>query len=81
VRKSGARSVVIAVTHAVLCGPAVERLDAAPIDKLLITDSIPLREKKPRNVEVVSVAPLLARAIMNIHRNESVSSLFEECPV
>ena len=81
VRKSGARSVVIAVTHAVLCGPAVERLDAAPIDRLLITDSIPLRDKKPRNVEVVSVAPLLARAIMNIHRNESVSSLFEECPV
>jgi ribose-phosphate pyrophosphokinase len=81
VRKCGARSVVIAVTHAVLCGPAVERLDGAPIDKLLITDSIPPRDKKPKNLEVVSVAPLLARAIMNIHRNESVSSLFEECPV
>ena len=81
VRAHGARQIVIAVTHAVLCGPAVERLDAAPIDKILITDSIPSRERTPRNLEVVSIAPLLARAIMNIHRNESVSSLFEECPV
>ena len=71
---------VIAVTHAVLCGPAVERLDGAPIDKILITDSIPLRDGGPRRVEVVSVAPPLGRAIMNIHRNESVSPLFEECP-
>jgi len=77
-RKYGAKTIVIAVSHAVLCGPAVERLDAAPIDKILITDSIPPRATLPRNTEVVSVAPLLARAIMNIHRNESVSSLFQE---
>ena len=77
VRRHGARRVVVAVTHAVLCGPAVERLDAAPLDKILVTDSIPLGEKPPRAVEVVSVAPLLARAIRNIHRNESVSSLFD----
>ncbi len=81
VRKAGARSVVIAVTHGVLCGNAVERLDAAPIDKLLITDSIPPKDLRPRNLEVVSVAPLLARAILNIHRNESVSSLFDEFPM
>lgn len=78
VRKYGARTVVIAVTHAVLCGPAIERLDAAPIDRILFTDSIPPRAKLPRCSEIVSVAPLLARAIMNIHRNESVSSLFQE---
>ncbi|MCY2958741.1 MAG: ribose-phosphate pyrophosphokinase [Planctomycetota bacterium] len=77
-RKYGAKTIVIAVSHAVLCGPAVERLDAAPIDKILITDSIPPRAQLPRNTEIVSVAPLLARAIMNIHRNESVSSLFQE---
>jgi ribose-phosphate pyrophosphokinase len=77
-RKYGAKTIVIAVTHAVLCGPAVERLDAAPIDKILITDSIPPRANLPRNVEIVTVAPLLARAIMNIHRNESVSSLFTD---
>jgi ribose-phosphate pyrophosphokinase len=67
----------VAVTHAVLCAPAVERHDAAPIDRLLVTDSIPLAERRPKNVEVVSVAPLLAQAIHNIHRNESVSSLFD----
>jgi ribose-phosphate pyrophosphokinase len=78
VRKNGARQIVIAATHAVLCGPAVERLDAAPIDKILLTDSIPPRQKTPRNMEIVTVAPLLARAIRNIHRNESVSSLFDE---
>jgi ribose-phosphate pyrophosphokinase len=78
VRQNGARTIVIAATHAVLAGPAVERLDAAPIDKILLTDSIPPRQKTPRNLEVVSIASLLARAITNIHRNESVSSLFEE---
>ncbi len=77
VRKNGARQIVIAATHGVLCGPAVERLDAAPIDRLLITDSIPPRREPPKRLEVVSIAPLLARAIMNIHRNQSVSSLFE----
>ncbi len=77
VRKHGARQVVVAITHAVLCGPAVERLDGAKIDRILITDSIPLAEKRPQNLQIVSVAPLLARAITNIHRNESVSSLFD----
>jgi len=76
-RRHGARRIVVAVTHAVLCGPAIERLDAAPIDKLLVTDSIPLGERRPKNVEIVSIAPLLAQAIRNIHRNESVSSLFD----
>jgi ribose-phosphate pyrophosphokinase len=77
-RKHGAKTIHIAVSHAVLCGPAVERLDAAPIDRILITDSVPPRAQLPRNTEVVTVAPLLANAIMNIHRNESVSSLFQE---
>jgi ribose-phosphate pyrophosphokinase len=81
VRKAGARSVVIAVTHGVLCGNAVERLDAAPIDKILITDSIPPKDVRPLKLEIVSIAPLLARAIVNIHRNESVSSLFDDFPV
>jgi len=76
-RRHGARRIVVAVTHAVLCGPAIERLDAAPIDKLLVTASIPLGERRPTTVEIVSIAPLLAQAIRNIHRNESVSSLFD----
>jgi ribose-phosphate pyrophosphokinase len=81
VRSHGARKVVLAVTHGVLVGGAVEKIDAAPIDKLLITDSIPPQTRMPRCAEVVSIAPLIARAIANIHRNESVSSLFDECPV
>jgi phosphoribosylpyrophosphate synthetase len=56
----------------------VARLDGCPADKILVTDSIPRRGDSPRQLEVVSVAPLLARAIRNIHRCESVSSLFEE---
>ncbi|MEO6708979.1 MAG: ribose-phosphate diphosphokinase, partial [Planctomycetota bacterium] len=78
VRRGGAQKIVIAVSHAVLCGPAVQRLDACPADKLLVTDTIPRQEKMPRQVEVISVAALFGRAILNIHRAESVSSLFEE---
>jgi ribose-phosphate pyrophosphokinase len=76
-KNAGARQIVIAVTHAVFCGPAVERLDSAPIDALLATDTIPQGDRKPKKLQIVSVAPLLARTILSIHRSESVSSLFE----
>jgi ribose-phosphate pyrophosphokinase len=68
---------VIAVSHAVLCGPAVERLDGAPIDALLVIDTIPQRDPGPKNLKVMSVAPLLASAIKSIHTSSSISSLFE----
>jgi len=77
-RRHGAKKIVLAATHAVFCGPAVQRLDACPADKILVTDTIPRRGDSPKALEVVSVAGLLARAIRNIHRSESVSSLFEE---
>lgn len=76
-RKAGAKSIVIAVSHAVLAGPATERLDAAPVDKILVTDTIPRKGPSPKALEIVSVAPLLAKAIRSIHNSESVSSLFE----
>jgi ribose-phosphate pyrophosphokinase len=76
-RSAGAKNITIAVSHAVFCGPAVERLDAAPVDKILVTDTIPAGKTAPRQLEIVSVAPLLAKAITGIHRAESVSSLFE----
>lgn len=76
-RKAGAKQIVIAVSHAVLCGPAVERLNAAPVDHILITDTIPLGDVPLKNVQICSVAPLIAKAILSIHRSESVSSLFE----
>jgi ribose-phosphate pyrophosphokinase len=78
VRRHGARKIVLAASHAVFAGPAVQRLDACPADQILVTDTIPRRGPSPRALEVVGIAPLLARAIRNIHRCESVSSLFED---
>lgn len=75
---NGAREIYACATHAVLCGPAVERLRDAPIKELVVTDSIPLPPNKQLpNIRVLSVAPLLADAIKRIHMNESVSKLFE----
>ncbi len=76
-RKHGAKQIIIAVSHAVFCGPAVERLDDAPVDLILATDTVPQGERVPEKIQLVSVAPLIAQAIQGIHRAESVSSLFE----
>jgi ribose-phosphate pyrophosphokinase len=76
-RQAGARAVYLAATHGLLVGEAVERLQQAPIDGIILTDSIPLpREKAIPKLTVLSVAPLLGEAIKRIHRNESVSRLF-----
>jgi ribose-phosphate pyrophosphokinase len=77
-RVNGAREVHAYATHAVLCGPAIERLRDAPLKQIVVTDSIPLPpHKQLPNITVISVAPLLADAIKRIHHNESVSRLFE----
>ncbi len=76
-RKAGAKQIVIAVSHAVFCGPAVERLDAAPVDHVMVTDTIPTADPAPKNLETVTVAGLVAKAIQSIHAETSVSSLFE----
>jgi ribose-phosphate pyrophosphokinase len=77
-RHNGAREVIACATHAVLCGPAIERLRDAPLKEIVLTDSIPLPpQKQLPNIKVLSVAPLLADAIKRIHHNESVSKLFE----
>lgn len=78
VKEKGAKQICLAVTHAVLAGEAVAKLDRSPADKILITDTIPPKERLPRQAEIVSVAPLFASAIQAIHRCESVSSLFLE---
>ena len=73
----GARHVIIACTHPVLSDGAVERMRAAPIDEVVITNSIPVPpEKQGPPVTVLSVAPLLAEAIVRVHENRSVSELF-----
>ena len=76
-KEKGANRVFIVATHAVLCGNAVERLDECPAERILCTDTIPLRQQGPARLVQASIAPLLARAIDRIHRSESVSSLFE----
>jgi ribose-phosphate pyrophosphokinase len=78
-RKHGAKSVYVCAAHGVLCGPAIERLKASPIDQIAITDTIPLTpEKQLPNIKVISVATLIANAIHRIHDNESISALFTE---
>lgn len=73
----GAREIHVCVTHGVLVGPAIERLKNAPIQSVVITDSIPLPpQKQLPKIQILSIAPLLANAIKRIHCNESVSSLF-----
>ena len=75
-KSRGAGRVYIAATHAVLCGPAYERLQKCPCEGLLVSNTIPLRDPLPDRLRVVSIAPLLADAIARIHRAESVSALF-----
>jgi ribose-phosphate pyrophosphokinase len=73
----GARQIFLAATHGLLVGGAVEKLQKAPIDGLILTDTIPLSpEKQIPKLTVLGVAPLLGEAIKRIHRNESVSRLF-----
>ena len=76
-RAHGARRVVFAATHGVLTGDAPDRLRKAPIDEVIVTDSIPIPpEKQGAPITVLSVAPLLAEAIIRVHENRSVSELF-----
>jgi ribose-phosphate pyrophosphokinase len=73
----GAKKVFLAATHGLLVGGAIERIQQAPIDGMILTDTIPLApEKQISKLTVLSVAPLLGEAIKRIHRNESVSRLF-----
>lgn len=74
----GAKRVFACCTHAVLSGPAIERIQNSVIEKLVVTDTIPLtEEKKIDKIDVVSVAPIIAEAIRRIYKNESVSRIFD----
>jgi ribose-phosphate pyrophosphokinase len=79
VKKEGATRILVGATHGVLCGPAVERLGKAPIDEVVVTNTIPVPAETlaamPK-LKVLSVAELVGEAIHRIHSNESVSSLF-----
>jgi ribose-phosphate pyrophosphokinase len=75
--RSGARSVSAAVVHPVLSGSAVARLAVSPLERLVVTDTIPIpADKQSPKIEVLSVAPLIATAITRIHDGRSISELF-----
>ncbi|MBO0684787.1 MAG: ribose-phosphate pyrophosphokinase [Candidatus Dormibacteraeota bacterium] len=77
-KRSGAGRVIIACSHPVLTPGAVERLRRAPVDEVVVTNSIPVPpEKQGPPITVLSVAPLLAEAIVRVHENRSVSELFK----
>ena len=78
--EEGATWVAAYCTHGVLSGPAVSRIEASPLEAVVITDSIEAREevKSTRKVRQLSVAPLLGEAIRRISKGDSVSSLFSE---
>lgn len=76
-KNRGAREVYACCTHAVLSGPAIERINESCLKEVVVTNTIPLPEEKQiEKIKVLSVAPLLAEAIVRVHRDESVSELF-----
>jgi ribose-phosphate pyrophosphokinase len=75
---AGAKEVIVAATHAVFSGPAVERLKASKVTEVVVTDSLPIDEdSRFDGLTVLSIAPLLARAIREVFEDGSVTSLFD----
>ena len=75
IMEKGASSVRAVCTHPVLSGKAVENIEGSALTELVVTDTIPLKEKSNK-IKVLTVADLFAKAIRKIHDNESISSLF-----
>jgi ribose-phosphate pyrophosphokinase len=77
VKREGARRILACGVHAVLSGPAIDRISASPLEETVVTNSIPVSDaKRAARITVLSVAPLLGEAIRRIHDEESVSTLF-----
>ena len=72
----GAAAIHVAAVHGIFAGDAFDQLKSSPIDRLFVTDTLPLSAAGANRVEVITVAPLLAEAIMRIHKGLSVSTLF-----
>ncbi len=79
-KQHGAGKIYVAATHGVLAGQAVERLAKAPMEKIIITDTIPMCSRLAPlrdRLTVLSVAPLVGEAIKRIHLNKSVSAVLQ----
>jgi ribose-phosphate pyrophosphokinase len=76
--KKGAKEVYVTATHGIFSPPAYERIDAAPIKEVVVTNTIPVPEdKRVGKIRVISVAPLFAHALQNVFNDDSVSELFD----
>jgi ribose-phosphate pyrophosphokinase len=77
-KANGAERIFACAVHGVLSGPAIDRIEKSPIDKMIVTNTIPLTGDKAKceKIKVLSVARLLGQAIKSIHEETSVSSLF-----
>lgn len=80
VKERGAKKIFVGATHGVFADQAIKRLQQAPIDEIVVTDTIPLKPEtqKSNNIKVLTVSAMLGEAIKRIHRNESISSLFTD---
>ena len=76
-RRAGALEIQAFCTHAILSGPAYERIEASALSRLIVTDTVPLRRESDK-IEVISVAALFADAIHRIYTDESISTLFDD---
>lgn len=74
-KKKGARTVRAFVTHPILSGNAIQRIEESELEEIVVTDTIPLKQQSPK-VRVLSIAPVFAKAFRKIHNFESISSLF-----
>lgn len=78
-KEKGAKDIYACCTHPVLSGSALEKIDHCPLTQLVVTNTIPIRDKGPtKKIKVVSVAPLLGEAIRRIYNRQSVSELFDQ---
>lgn len=76
-KERGALNIMASSTHPILSGPAYQRIEDSPIDKVLVTDTVPLRHPSEK-IDVLSVAGIFAEAIQRIHTNDTISALFDD---
>ena len=76
--KEGAKRIFACCTHSVLSGPAVQKINDSPLERLIVTNSIPLgsRVKQCKKIKVLSISRLIGEAVLRTHKEESISSLF-----
>ncbi|MEQ8883488.1 MAG: ribose-phosphate diphosphokinase, partial [Balneola sp.] len=75
-KERGALNITAICTHPILSGPAYQRIEDSPIDEVLVTDTVTLRQPSDK-IKVLSVADIFAEAIQRIHTNDTISALFD----